>query len=114
MTEKLKNAHLGRGECSYCGHAVEVKTTKNGLIYYHCPKVEDGGCQTQVFTRSRKAGDLIARKITKWQPGMQAAWGLGGSEPPPRSAPNEKHKRTQQQRPAARQKPAGPPNPAKP
>lgn len=58
---------IGEGDCTNCGHAVQVKVNSGTHLYYHCPPHFDGGCGLQYRSTSAKADELLAAKVKKWR-----------------------------------------------
>jgi hypothetical protein len=62
---------VGEGACAVCGHAGEYRqqdrAKKPPRLYFNCAHVADGGCQTQILSRSEKGDQQLARNITKWR-----------------------------------------------
>lgn len=60
------NRVFGTVTCPVCGCAhAQAKELASGAFIV-CPPMHDGGCNTQVFGRSRAAREAIAKKVNKW------------------------------------------------
>ena len=87
MAKKPTGRLVGYGTCTGCGcEKIEVReyASGNGLLYYNCPTVADGGCQKQEFTRSKKSTEIVARTVVKrWVDAETRARFLGEKKPAP-------------------------------
>lgn len=59
---------IGRGSCSACGKAVQIKANKNGNAYYYCGNVDDYGDLCSHSERWGKPGTAKLRRKFQTEP----------------------------------------------